>query len=185
MAVEVVETAPDQWQAVGTEVAHRGRIVEPGREPRLHRVLVRRGDVGQSVAERRAGMVGHGFGNEIRADLPVEDRAADKPGEHRRRAAGKRARREPAPAIRGRTHRLAKAGPARDRRPDALAQRGRGRIVGHLGLDAGAQARQLVTARGTVRAAQHMLLDLSALHRIELAVAVDGQQAHRFVAVHA
>ncbi len=119
-------------------------------------------------------MVGDCFRDKIGADLPVEDRAADEPGEHRRRAACERPRAEPAPAIHGLAHLRTRAGPARDRRPDALAQRRRRRVIRYFGMDARAQARQLVAASGAVRAAEHMLLDLGALQRVELAVAVDG-----------
>src|SRR5439155_17510958 len=112
-------------------------------------------------------MVGDNLADQIAADLPVEDRAADKPSEDRRHAAGKRAPGQPAPAIRCRTYRLAPVGPTGNRRADPGAERGWRRVVRHLALDAGAQARQLVAARGAIHATHHVLLDLGALHRIE------------------
>src|SRR5208282_6462715 len=68
---------------------------------------------------------------------------------------------------------------------DARLQRRGRRVVGHLAADATAQRGQRVALGAAFGATEDVLLHGGALHGIELAVAVGGEQRHRFVAVHA
>src|ERR1022692_99508 len=128
-------------------------------------------------------MISDGFRGEVRPLTPVEYRRAQNPRQHCRHTAGQRTRAEPAPAIpnwlRGRDCALIREGCIH-----ARAQAGRRREIRHAALDARAQRDVLVTLGGASDAAEEMLFDRGALHRIELSVAVRRQQRHGLIAVH-
>ena len=142
---------------------------------------IRRRDVGEMIRQRRAHVACDGFGGEVGPVAPFEHGAAHEPGQHRRHASGKRARAEPAPAI---PNGARARGRPRKHGGDARSHRRWRRKIGHVALDARAERDLLVAARGAFGAAEQVLLDRGALHRVELSVAVRRQQRRSLIAVH-
>src|SRR2546423_6639809 len=54
--IEIIKTSPQQRKSVAGEISHGGRKIEPGVEPRFHRVLVGGRDIGDVVGHERADM---------------------------------------------------------------------------------------------------------------------------------
>ena len=81
-SIHVVESTAQQRISAAGEVVHRGRIVEPAIEPRLHRVLIGRRHVGQvpGGGHQRADVVREhvvregGAGGALQRERPAAER---------------------------------------------------------------------------------------------------------------
>ncbi len=82
LAVENVEAAADQWKTVVGEIFDRRNKSELAIEPRLHRVLVGRGDIGQMTGQQRADVGVDDFGGgHWRGNAAVAEAWHSEPGD--------------------------------------------------------------------------------------------------------
>ncbi len=159
MTVEILDARADERKPFGREIPNGRRIVEPRGQPRLHGVLVRRGDLDQLLRERRADVRRHGGRRDVRVLPAIQRGIAREPRDHGDGAAEHGADGDPLPAMHRRISRRRRCGGTPRHRHDFRAQALRRGETGSFGADSCLQRASIQEARRTGRARRQMAAD--------------------------